>query len=220
MDFGKAFSYQFEDQDWIKKILIAAVIPLIPIIGSLIVAGWGVEITKRVIHREPVPLTDWTDFGGYLGKGFKMVVIAIVYALPLIIVGICPSVLLTVPASTDGSNDTLMYVAYAATACFGLIFFLYSILLAFMIPAALGRFADTDQMGAALKFREVFALVKAAPMAYLMVILGTIVSSFIGSLGAIACGVGALATTAYASSINAHLQGQAYLEATSQTNTI
>src|SRR4030065_1188818 len=101
MDFGKAFSYQFEDQDWIKKILIAAVIPLIPIIGSLVVAGWGVEITKRVIHHEPFPLADWNDFGGYLGKGFKMAVIALVYALPLIIVAICPSVLLTVPASSE-----------------------------------------------------------------------------------------------------------------------
>ena len=218
MDFGKAFSYQFEDQDWIKKILIAAVIPLIPIIGSLVAAGWGIEITKRVIRHEPLPLADWNDFGGYLGKGFKMVVIGIVYALPLIIVGICPTVLLTVPYSDGGSNDTLMYIAYAATACFGLIFFLYGILLAFLIPAAIGRFAETDQMGAAFKFREVFALVKAAPMAYLMVILGTILSSFVASLGSIACGVGALATAAYATSINAHLQGQAYLEATSQAD--
>lgn len=219
MDFGKAFSYQFEDQDWIKKILIAAVVPLIPIIGSLITAGWGIEITKRVIHREPLPLADWNDFGGYLGKGFKMLIIGLVYALPLIIIGICPTVLLSVPYSSNGgSNDMLMYVAYAATACFGLIAILYGILLAFMIPAATARFAETDQLGAAFKFREIFALVKAAPMAYLMVILGTILSSFIASLGSIACGVGLLATTAYATSINAHLQGQAYLEATSQAN--
>lgn len=216
MDFGKAFSYQFEDQDWIKKILIAAVIPLIPIIGSLIAAGWGVEITRRVIQNDPQPLAEWDDFGGYLAKGFKLVIIGLVYALPLIIVGICPTVLLTTPYTTEPGNDVVMYIAYAATACFGLIFFLYAILLAFMIPAATGRFADTGQLGAAFKFRDVFALVKAAPTAYLMVILGTIISGFVGSLGSIACLVGALATTAYATSINAHLQGQAYLEANPQ----
>lgn len=217
MDFGRAFSYQFDDQDWVKKILIAALIPLIPIIGSLAVAGWGIEITKRVIHREPMPLADWDNFGGYLGKGFQFMIISIVYALPLIILGICPTVLLTQPYSTTG-DDPIMYAAYAATACFGVIFLLYGILLAFLIPAALGRFADTGQMGSAFKFREVFRLVRAAPTAYLMVILGMIVSSFIASAGAIACFVGALATTAYSTTINSHLQGQAYLEATAQTN--
>ena len=218
MEFGKAFSYQFEDQDWIKKILIAAVIPLIPIVGSLIAAGWGVEITKRVIRHDPQPLAEWDDFGGYLAKGFKLIIIGLVYALPLIIVSICPTILLTAPYSSNGNSETLIYVAYAATACFGLIFLLYGILLAFLIPAAIGRFADTGQLGAAFKFREVFALVKATPMAFLMVFLGTIVSGFIASLGSIACGVGVLATTAYATSINAHLQGQAYLEATSKTS--
>ena len=219
MDFGKAFQYQFEDQDWIKKILIAAVVPLIPIVGSLVTAGWGVEITKRVIRREPLPLADWNDFGRYLGNGFKMLVIGLVYALPLIIVGACPAILLGTTTSGE-SGDTLMYVAYAATACFGLIALLYSILLAFLVPAAVGRFAEMDQLSAAFKFREVFALVKAAPIAYLMVVLGTLLSSIVASLGAIACAVGALATTAYATSVNAHLQGQAYLEATSQTNVI
>jgi hypothetical protein len=215
MDFGRAFTFQFDDQDWVKKILIAAIIPLIPLIGSLAVAGWGIEITRRVIRGEATPLADWNDFGGYLGKGFQFLIIVIVYVIPLIVLGICPTVLLTTPAYTSGNVDeTTSVLAILATVCFGLIFFVYAIFLAFMLPAALGRLADTGELGSALRFREVFGLVKAAPMAYLMVILGGIVSSFIGSLGTIGCGVGMLATTAYAATVNAHLQGQAYLEAT------
>lgn len=220
MDFVKSFSYQFEDQDWVKKILIAAVVPLIPIIGSLITAGWGVEITRRVIHRDPEPLADWDNFGSYLAKGFKLFIIGLVYTLPIIIVAICPTILLTVPYSNSGGNDTAIYIAYAATACFGLFIILYSILLALMLPAAIGRFADQDKLSAAFKFREVFSLVKAAPVAFLTVFLGSVISSFIASLGSIACLVGVLATTAYATTINAHLQGQAYLEATNQVNII
>ena len=171
MEFGKAFSYQFEDQDWIKKILIAAVVPLIPIIGSLVTAGWGVEITKRVIRRDPQPLADWNDFGGYLAQGFKLLIIGLVYALPIIIISICPTVLYLVPYDSS-SYETVQTIAIISTVCVGLVGVLYGILLAFMIPAAIGRFADTGQLGAAFKFREVFALVKATPMAFLMVFLG------------------------------------------------
>lgn len=148
-----------------------------------------------------------------------MVIISFVYALPVIILSICPTILFSVPISTTGGgNDTMTYVGYFAWACFGLIAFLYGILCAFLIPAAIGRYASTDQLGEAFKFREVFALVKAAPMAYLIVILGTFVSGIIAPLGMILCIVGVLATASYSISINAHLQGQAYLEATSQAN--
>ncbi len=41
MEFGKAFTYVFEDKDWLKKIGIAALVSLIPLIGQLIVMGWS-----------------------------------------------------------------------------------------------------------------------------------------------------------------------------------
>jgi 4-hydroxybenzoate polyprenyltransferase len=40
MDFGLAFSYPFQDQDWFKKIAIAAVIALFPVVGWFAVFGW------------------------------------------------------------------------------------------------------------------------------------------------------------------------------------
>jgi len=41
MDFGKAFSFVFEDEDWIKKIGVGGLISLIPVIGVFLVLGWG-----------------------------------------------------------------------------------------------------------------------------------------------------------------------------------
>jgi hypothetical protein len=46
MEFGKAFSFPFEDQDWVKKLGIAGLLMIIPIIGWLAVAGWGIEMGK------------------------------------------------------------------------------------------------------------------------------------------------------------------------------
>ena len=51
MDFGKAFTYVFEDEEWIKKILIGALLSLIPFVGWWFVGGWGLEITKNVIRK-------------------------------------------------------------------------------------------------------------------------------------------------------------------------
>lgn len=212
MDFGKAFSYPFEDREWGSKILVASLIQLIPLIGSLIVTGWGFEITRRVIRKEPTPLADWNQLGDYLVRGLQICVIGLVYALPIILFSTCTSLLFITPYSS-GSSDTLSAVATIATIVISIFSIIYGILIAFLIPIALGHFAATNQFAAAFQFKEIFQLLKSAPAAYLLVLLGNFISGFIAGLGAIACMIGVLATSAYATSINAHLSGQAYLEA-------
>jgi hypothetical protein len=48
MEFGRAFSYAFEDSEWIKKVGIAALVFLIPLLGLIILMGWSLEIIRRV----------------------------------------------------------------------------------------------------------------------------------------------------------------------------
>ncbi len=211
MDFGRAFSFAFEDQDWLKKIGIAALLMIIPIIGTFLVMGWGIEITRRVIRRDPEPLPDWNDFGGYLVKGLQAFVIGFVYALPIFLIMICP-VGVSIAAGQD-SGDTMASIAALVMTCFGCLVFLYSLFMALVIPAALGNFAATDEMGAAFRFADVIALVRANPMSYVLVFLGSIVTGIIAPLGSILCVIGMFATAAYASVVNSHLYGQAYLEA-------
>ena len=74
---------------WIKKIAIAALFVLIPFIGPLFLAGWGLEITRRVIKEDPEPLPGWSNFGNYLVKGFQLIIIGFVYALPIILIQAC-----------------------------------------------------------------------------------------------------------------------------------
>ena len=212
MDFGKAFSFVFEDDDWLEKVLVAGLIMLIPVIGTMVVAGWGYEITRRIIHKEPVQLPDWSDFGTYLAKGFQVTVIGFVYALPLILMQACIQGAV-VFGQNQAQDDTIMTVISIVSICFGFVTFLYAIFMGFVLPAAIGNFAAKGNLGAGFKFDEVFGLVKAAPGAYLLVLLGTVITSFVASIGVIACAIGVLFTSAYAAAINAHLQGQAYLVA-------
>ena len=213
MEFGKAFSFAFEDPDWLKKLGIGALLMIIPFIGWLVVAGWGIEITKRVIQRDPQPLPDWSDFGGNLMKGLQVFVISLVYSLPVVLVNICQQGVTLYGQQGNTSDETMVTVLMVVGICFGCVSFIYGIFLGFILPAALGNFAATGQMSAGFRFGEVFGMVRAVPVAYLLALLGGFVASLIASLGVILCVIGILFTAVYAYTINAHLYGQAYNEA-------
>ena len=63
MDYGKAFTFPQLDADWIKKWAIAGGLSLIPIIGPIMVMGYALEITRRVITDNPqlLPEAEFTS---------------------------------------------------------------------------------------------------------------------------------------------------------------
>jgi hypothetical protein len=213
MNFGKAFTFPFQDPDWIKKIIIPGLVMLIPFLGQIVVLGWMLEITRRVIRQNPNALPE-LDFGKNLSDGFKGFLISLVYAIPAILFSMPPAIVNTVMASSGSDSDIagpLMIIVMVC--CYGLLF-IYSLALSVFIPAAMGHFVATEKMSSAFRFSEVIGLVRVAPGPYLMVLVGVILSGMIGSLGSILCVIGVLLTYAYAMAINGHLYGQAYNEAT------
>jgi hypothetical protein len=213
MEFGRAFSFVFDDQDWIKKVAIAALVSLIPIVGPLLLAGWGLGVTRRVIRGDATPLPDFSDFGGTLVDGLKIFVIGFVYMLPIILVQSCSGGIIAI-AGQQVNEDTLTTVIAVSQACFGCLTLLYSIFVGLMLPAAVGKFADTDELKAAFRFGEVFGLVRNNVGAYIIVLLGGLVAGLVASLGVIACVIGMFFTSAYSFAVNGHLMGQAYKQAT------
>ncbi len=209
MDFGLAFSFPFQDEEWVKKVVLTAVISLIPFIGQFALIGWLVELTRRVIRGDAEPLPDWADFGGILVLGLKMFAIGFVYAIPLMFVAI-PMVIFD--ALIDSDSAVALYTI--VTLCFSCFALIYGLALAFFVPAAVGELAATDNLGAAINPTNIIAHVRAAPSAYLLAFLGTIVAGFLSGFGIILCFVGVILTAVYASAVQGHLYGQAYLEAT------
>ena len=214
MDFGLAFSFPFKDEKWIEKIVIAAVISIIPIIGWFALLGWSIEIGRRVINGDKEVLADWSDFGGLLTLGFKAWVAALVFSIPLIIVWIPVGIFAGVVGSTDG--DAAGTIISLVSFCMICLTFTYTIALLFALPASYGRLAATDGLAESLNFRELWTIVSNAPSAYLIVLLGYFVAGFIASLGSILCFVGIFLTTAYSLAVEGHLLGQAYKEGTAK----
>ncbi|MGD2058732.1 MAG: DUF4013 domain-containing protein, partial [Anaerolineales bacterium] len=110
MDFGLAFSYVFEDEEWVKKLVITAIIAIIPIVGQIALLGWSLEITRRVIREEATPLPDWSDFGGLFTLGVKAFVVAFVFSLPLMFISI-PSALLD-SVNSDSAQVILTFFIF------------------------------------------------------------------------------------------------------------
>jgi predicted PurR-regulated permease PerM len=216
MDFSTPFSYPFKDPDWLKKIAIAGLVSLIPIVGWLYLFGWGLEITRQIIKDEAVVIPG-TEFGKFVTRGLKAWVVGIVYAIPSVILQI-PNTITNIAAQTasndDGSGAVLGGLAIV-TICTSILSAIYSLVLAFIYPAVYANFvAHDDEIGAGLRFAEIFGLIKKVPMAYLLALIGTIIASVISGLGLIACIIGVIFTIAYSILIMFHFYGQAYREAT------
>ena len=221
MDIGKAFGFVFEDEDWIVKILIAAAIMavgllfswvlLIPLILALaLLGGYGVEITRRVIRGLTPALPEWDDWGALIVDGFKVWVIGIVYALPVIIVSVCLSIPVGIISEDAPELGSLLSILMG---CFN---FLWAIVMSLLMPAAIAFFAAEDDLGAAFRFGDVFALVRDNLTTYLVTFVMSWVASFVGGLGSLVCGVGWFFTAPYGAFVTSHLYGQAYLEAKGQ----
>jgi hypothetical protein len=207
MDFGKSFSYVFKDPDWIKKVLIAALISLIPLVGQIYLLGWALGVTQRIIRGQQDTLPE-IEFGEALGRGFKSFVIALVYSIPTILLAL--PIVLTSVLGENMDPDMYNTVVLLLSLCCGGLILIYSLIIAVLIPAAHGNFLAANRLGAAFNIGQVFGLVKAAPGPYLMILLGILIVGLITPLGLIACIVGVLVTSVYGTLIISHMYGQAY----------
>jgi hypothetical protein len=216
MDFSIPFSFPFKDQNWFKKLIIPGLITLIPIVGLFYLLGWGLEITRQIIRNEPVVIPE-TDFGKFLTRGLKVFVISFVYGIPAFIFQI-PNMIANVMAQSATNSDSssaVLGIVMGLSVCTGLLNLLYSLALSFVLPAIYGIFlVNNEEISAGFRFAEIFNIVKKAPVAFLLALVGYLIASMISSLGVIACIVGLLVTVPYSILIISHFYGQAYLEGT------
>lgn len=212
MDFARAFSYIFEDADWLKKVGIAALVFLIPLAGPIAVLGWSLTVTKRLIEGQTTDLLPgWDNFGDHLSTGFKAFIVGFAYSLPITVFSSCTNILPILAETMNGdAYETMMMITGIVSICLSCVMIIYSIFLGMVLPAAYAKVVVSGEIGAGFRFGEIFGLVKAAPGAYVMVLIGSIAAGFLASLGLIACFIGVVFTGALANAIMAHFYGQAY----------
>lgn len=221
MDIGKSFTFVFEDKDWIVKLLIAAAILiagwlfawllLIPLIAALaLLIGYSVEITRRVIQGHTQLLPEWDNWGKLLTDGLKVLVIGIVYALPIILIGLCLGIpMALLKDSAEGFSGLLGLFS-------GCLSLLWAIVMSLLLPAAIAFYVAEEEINAAFNFGKVLAFVREHLTTYLITFLMSWVANLVGEVGIILCGLGWFVTVPYSWMVIGHLYGQAYLEASGQ----
>ncbi len=205
MDIGKSFNFVFEDKKWIEKILIGGILMLIPILGSILMLGYGVQLVRNVRNHEPEPLPEWDDWGAKIAEGFKLFIIYLLWSLPLIIL----SVLLIIPMAMTGDSDTGNAVASFFSLCFGCFALLYSIIVWLAVPGITIKFSETGEFGDGLKFGEILNFTKEhLGQIIVVIIVSWLVYMVAGLLGSLLCGIGLLFTMFWASLVQYHLIAQ------------
>lgn len=207
MDIGRTITFIFDDEEWLKKVLIGGCLMIIPILGQLMALGYGMEIARRVVKGHPQPLPEWEDWGQIAMDGLMNMIVTFVWSLPLILISSCLAIpFVFLPTGDEGGVLFIVLIS-----CFSLVILVGAILVAVLSPAAIVHYAVTGELGKAFQFREIFDMVRQNLGAYLMVMLVVIVIvPIISSLGSILLGCGALFTTFAGFLVMYHAYGQAY----------
>lgn len=208
MKFLKAFTYIFEDQRWLEKLVIPLLVTLIPVIGWMVVAGYLLRVTHNVAEDQAEPLPE-LKFGADLGRGFKVFVTNLVYSLPILLV----TTLLFLPLALTGNSNEVGILAIMSALFGGFLILLYALFMTAVMPPVHANLAVNDQIGAAFDIKKIFRMLKNNFTAWLIVIGGSFLCSvIIAPLGGIVLAVGAIVTGLYSQLIIAHLTGQAYAQ--------
>ena len=210
MDIGKSFTYMFEEDKWVEKVLIGGLLCLIPIVNFFAI-GYALRALKNVSEGKHPALPEWDDWGADWVRGFvSSFVIPLIYVLPLLFASL-PFMIIT-SVSTGSYNYSPGY-GNSATALCGMVFAclagLWGLLVAIVYPAGMVKYARNDEFGSFFRFRELFRFIKDNLADYVVAILLSIVASIVaGIVGGIACGIGVAFTGFWSYLVMAHLFGQ------------
>ena len=187
MEIGRSFTFPFQDKSWLSKLLIAAVISLVPILNFALV-GWMVEIARRVMSHELEELPGWDDFGKKWMGGLYYTVAAFIYSLPVILV-LCVmggvSGALAAASSNSSAQDTinaLMAGSGIVVFCLSCLMILYGLLLSVLMPGLLVHYAKEDTFGALFQLGVVYGKVRQNASTFFMAWLVALVFGFVAGL--------------------------------------
>jgi hypothetical protein len=188
-NIGRAFTFMFEDKDWVQKIILGAVFVLLSllIIPIPFVLGYFLELARNTADGKPLPLPTWDQLGDKFLLGLLYFLAMLCYVIPLMIV-----------------NFLLGYIP-----CIGwLIGLLLSLALYLVLPYIGVQIARTGKIAPAFDFPAIIAFVSQNLVNLIIVILIGVVLSFLAGFGFIALVVGIFFTWFYAGLVNSYLWGE------------
>ena len=209
-DFGKPFSYVFDDPRWLQKILIGGLFYLAGflLIGWFFILGYCARVTRNIIAGDENPLPEWDDLGDFFSEGARLIGVICCYILPFVML----AMMFIVPAAISDAmdNDFADAVSGGFTACFSCVILPLALAVMFFMPASL-LFATVERrFGAAFEFGKIWAFIKANIGNYLLAIVVYLIARFLAGLGIMLLCVGVIFTGFWSFLIMAAAFAQTY----------
>jgi hypothetical protein len=197
-----AFVWPVRDPQWAGKVVIIALILLVPIAGQINGLGWMLAALDRLrAGEERLPPANF----GYLARGIRLFVVQLVYGLALLLVVAAfyaPAVVVFIHEGRGSANIGLISFGLLLNLMSFSVGSLGSLAMNFLMPSIV---LATDRGGIAggLRVSDVVRRARASITNTLIAGLMLIAASFIGSLGSLACVVGIIFTLAYSLAVQA-----------------
>jgi hypothetical protein len=212
-DLGKAFTFPFKDPNWIVKFLIGAVFALLSIflVGVFFLVGYFIQVTQRVMSRDPQPLPDWSNIGTKFVLGFKFCVVYFIYLLPIFVLAL-PMIVLGIAGEVSGEDDLVALITLVYSFAYTLIVIPYGLALTVLIPIIIYRFAERARISDAL---DLTAIVREFKLNWQNTVIVALIAMGVQSFAGVGMAlfiVGVFFTTMYAYLVSAYLTGALYLE--------
>jgi hypothetical protein len=150
-------------------------------LSTILIAGYGLRLLRNVRDGNPRPLPEWNDWGNDLVRGFKLVVLGAIWALPGLIFSI-PMGIGT--AMTSASSDSASFFGSLLLLCGSCLALIYWLFVAVMTPGYTLAFLRDEQIQSGLRFDLIFAWTRRnlGPVVTVAIVsvLATIVIFFLG----------------------------------------
>lgn len=202
----EAIRYPAESDDAVRTVAIGGLLLLFGflVVPLFVVGGYAVRVLDRTASGDDVPPA-FDEWGELTVTGLKAVVIGFAYMLLPTIVG--GGVFLVGALGVGVSGDgAIAGLGLLGAMLGGLLWFVLSLLVAYLVPAALANFAETRTLGAGFDFgtlkpiwlSRTYALGWATTFLVLLIgglvtavlnvvpVLGTIAGAFVGFYFAVA----------------------------------
>lgn len=166
MNFSRAFTYIFDDRDWLVKLLVTAVVMVLaalltlPLVGLAlwaILLGYQADIVRNVRMGAPRPLPPWQNFGRLLSNGLNVLGGVIVYNIPNALLFGCIAAMS--PALSQSFTGSAVSLGLAC--CVLPMALVYNGVTWPMQALAIARYAERRQIGVFFEFPFLFRAVRS-----------------------------------------------------------
>lgn len=222
MDFEKAFTYIKDDERWMTKLGIGALVSFLSflIVPIFLLPGYMVQIMRNVRDGVEPSLPEWDDWGKLLTDGFNIWVAQMVYTIPFWLL-ICVATFASggMAALMGDSSDAAAASMLAVWGIVGCLSVLFVIALFFLAPAITIQYVREGSLSSCFRFGEVIAILRDNISDILMITIAFVAASFVislvvGIVGLVPCigwivgFVAIYALSPYLTMVAGHLFGQ------------